>query len=181
MAKDPFDSLDPLEPLTLRQEFALAQTTEPGVVLMYEREKPGKEMLSAFVHEDRAWLYYWQVDEHEGYDDVGFRSYDPFYQGEADALVPYALDNGQVDEYPCSWTLPVDEALRAVEHFLDGGRMAPLSDIGFCNSSVRERGLLERARARPSNRHAASDGRRFVSRRGPPGAPGAGVQDRKLR
>jgi hypothetical protein len=126
MAKDPFHSLDPLEPLTLQQEFALAQTTEPGVVLMYEREreKPGKEMLSAFVHQDRAWLYYWQVDEHKGYDDVGFRSYDPFYKERPMLCFPYTFANGQVDEYPCSWTIPVDEAIRAVEYLLDGGRMA---------------------------------------------------------
>jgi hypothetical protein len=127
MANGPFDSLDPLEPPTLRQAFALAQATEPGVVLMYEREreKPGKERLDAFVHQDRAWLYYWQVDEYESYDDVGFRSYDPFYQGEDDAQFLYTLDNGQVDEYPCSWTIPVDEAIRAVEYFLEGGSMAP--------------------------------------------------------
>jgi hypothetical protein len=38
--------------------------------------------------------------------------------------------------------------------------------------------LLERARARPPSRHAAFDGRRFVSRRGPQGATGADAQDR---
>ena len=127
MTKDISDSQDSLEPLTLLQEFVLAQTTEPGVVLTYkrEREKPGKEILDAFVYKDRAWLFYWQVDENDSYDDVGFRSYDPSYKGEADALYPYALDNGEIDRYPCSWTIAVDEAIRAVEYFLNGWGMAP--------------------------------------------------------
>lgn len=127
MTKDIFDSQDFLKPLTPLQEFALAQAAEPGVVFTYERqrEKPGKEILNAFVYKDRAWLYYWQVDEDENYDDMGFRSSDPLYKGEIDALYPYMLDNGQVDEYPCSWTIPGDEALRAVEYFLNGGAMAP--------------------------------------------------------
>jgi hypothetical protein len=127
MTKDTSDSHDSWEPLTLLQEFALAQAAEPGIVLTYEREreKPGKEILNAFVYKDRAWLYYWQVDEDDNYDNVGFQSYDPLYKGEANALSPYALDNGQVDEYPCSWTISVDEARRAIEYFLNGGRMAP--------------------------------------------------------
>ena len=41
--------------------------------------------------------------------------------------------------------------------------------------SSREHGLDH------EGRHAACDERRFVSRRGPPGATGAGVQDRKSR
>src|SRR5437879_5263555 len=98
MTKDTSDSWEPLTPL---QEFALAQVGEPGAVCTYEREreKPGKEQLDAFVYKDRAWLYYWQVDEDDNCDDVGFQSYDPLYTGEANALYPYALDNGQVDEY----------------------------------------------------------------------------------
>jgi hypothetical protein len=79
MTKDMFDSQDFLKPLTPLQEFTLAQAAEPGVVFTYERkrEKPGKEILNALVYKDRAWLYYWQVDEDENYDDMGFRSYDP--------------------------------------------------------------------------------------------------------
>jgi hypothetical protein len=127
MTKDTSNSYDSWEPLTPLQEFALAQDAEPGIVCTYEREreKPGKERLDAFVYQDRAWLYYWQSDEDDNYNDVGFQSYDPLYTGEANALYPYALDNGQVDEYPCSWTIPVDEARRAVEYFLSGGSMAP--------------------------------------------------------
>lgn len=50
---------------TLREDFALAKLSELGRVLFYERslENGGKMILSAFVNKDRAWLYYWQVDE----------------------------------------------------------------------------------------------------------------------
>lgn len=126
MTKGTSNSQASQEPLTLQQQFALAQATMPCNVLTYEREREqaGKEILNAFVYEDRAWLYYWQTDEYDGYEE-GFRSDDPSYTGEADALYPYMLDNGQVDEYPCSWTIPIDEAIRAVEYFLNGGTMAP--------------------------------------------------------
>lgn len=88
-------------------------------------------LLDAFVYKDRAWLYYWQVDEDDSYNDVGFRSHDPSFPGPDDPLLPYTLDNGQVDWYPRSWTIPVDEALRAIAYFLSGeGAMAP--QITWC-------------------------------------------------
>ena len=98
------------------------------MVLFYERnlESGGKMILSIFVNKNRAWLYYWQVDEENSYVNRGYQSYNPLYEGPEDTELPYTLDNGQVDWYPASWTIPVDDALRAVECFLSGeGEMAP--------------------------------------------------------
>lgn len=113
----------------LIQDFSLAQTSELGMVLSYERDLAdgaGKVLLDAFIHKDRAWLYYWQADEYGGYNDIGFQSYNPTSVEPDSVQLPYTLDNGQVDWYPYSWTIPIDEALRAVEYFLSGeGEMAP--------------------------------------------------------
>lgn len=114
---------------TLLEDFSLAKRSELGMVLCYERslENGGKMILSVFVNKDRAWLDYWQVDEEYSYvDRGGYQSYHPLYDGPEHTELPYTLDNGQVDWYPASWTIPIDEALHAVEYFLSGeGEMAP--------------------------------------------------------
>lgn len=115
-------------PTTLLEDFSLAKISELGMVLFYERslENGGKMSLSVFVNKDRAWLDYWQVDEDHSYVDRGYQSYNPSYDGPENTELPYTLDHGQVDWYPSSWTILVDEALHAVEYFLSGeGAMAP--------------------------------------------------------
>lgn len=112
---------------TLMQEFSLAQTSELGAVLSYRRdqEKAGTALFDVFIHKDRAWLYYWQIDEDGSFDDsVSFQSYDPSYIETEDIQLSYTLDNGQVDWYPYSWTIPIDDAMRAAEYFLNEGGMA---------------------------------------------------------
>jgi len=37
----------------------------------------------------------------------------------------FTLSNGQVDEYPSTWTVPFQEARRAAEHFWSSGTPAP--------------------------------------------------------
>jgi hypothetical protein len=41
--------------------------------------------------------------------DPGFSSRNLDYTGPADRVIEYRLDNGQVDEYPAFWALPVGE------------------------------------------------------------------------
>ncbi len=94
-----------------------AQVDEPGD-LSFERED-GK-LLDAFVNGKRVWLLYRQ-DEN----DAGFSSRNPDYTGAKDAVLPYILSNGQQDEYPVSWTIDLDKAMRAVEYFLRTGEKAP--------------------------------------------------------
>jgi hypothetical protein len=50
--------------------------------------------------------------------DPGFSSCNLDYTGPADRVIEYRLDNGQVDEYPAFWALPVGEVKKAIQHFL---------------------------------------------------------------
>ena len=45
---------------------------------------------------------------------------DPDFAG-ADFLIPFRLSNGQVDEVPRSWTVPLADALASVEDFVSTG------------------------------------------------------------
>lgn len=100
----------------MRRAFAKARTSPRD--LWFERED-GK-ILTALVNGDRGWLMY-RVDE----DDAGYSSRDPTYAGPEEAVLPYILANGQQDEYPVSWTLPIEEVMRATEYFLETGEKAP--------------------------------------------------------
>lgn len=72
----------------------------------------GDKALSALINGDRGWLIYFEAEE-----DPGFSSRNPAYDGPADAVIEYYLDNGQRDEYPASWAYPLDEVMRALEYF----------------------------------------------------------------
>lgn len=100
----------------IRQEFARARTSPRD--LWFENEE-GK-ILNAFVNGDRAWLMYRRDDA-----DASFSSRDPDSVGPKEALLPYILGNGQQDEYPVSWTIAIDEAMRAVVYFFRTGEKAP--------------------------------------------------------
>jgi hypothetical protein len=76
--------------------------------------------LYALVSGDVGWLMYLRM---EG--DAGFSSRNPDYAGPADAVLQDRLDNGQVDEYPASWALPVAALKKAMHHFLRTGEPAP--------------------------------------------------------
>ena len=42
-----------------------------------------------------------------------------------DSVLQFTLANGQVDEYPAAWTVPFDDARRAVEYFWFSKAAAP--------------------------------------------------------
>jgi len=115
LLEDEYDDTARLK--TLEQEFAIARTSEPGV-LWYERNSG--EILNAFVNGDRAWLMYRRNEE-----DAGFSTHNPAYTGPKNATLPYVLDNGQRDEFPVALTIATNEAIRAVMHFLHTGEKAP--------------------------------------------------------
>lgn len=67
-----------------------------------------------------GWLMYLRE---EG--DSGLSSRNLDYRGAEDVVQEYYLDNGQRDEYPLSWALPVVEIQRAMENFLVEEQPAP--------------------------------------------------------
>jgi hypothetical protein len=75
-------------------------------------ESPDGQSLCALINGDRGWLMYLRYSG-----DSGFSSRNPNYDGPPDAKIEYILSNGQLDEYPASWAVPVTEVLRALEYF----------------------------------------------------------------
>jgi hypothetical protein len=82
--------------------------------------KPDGRALCALINGDLGWLMYLRE---EG--DSGFSSRNADYAGAEDATIEYRLSNGQVDEYPASWALPVAIVERALAHFRKTGDRAP--------------------------------------------------------
>jgi hypothetical protein len=54
--------------------------------------------------------------------DTGFTSRNPAYAGSLHEVVKYRLSNGQVDEYPAHWALPLLVVEQALEYFRSTGR-----------------------------------------------------------
>jgi hypothetical protein len=75
-------------------------------------ESPDGQSLCALINGDRGWLMYLRE-----MGDAGFSSRNPDYAGPADAMIEYRLANGDTDEYPASWSLPIDAVERALEYF----------------------------------------------------------------
>jgi hypothetical protein len=78
--------------------------------------------LAMLVNGGHAWLMY--LRDHDG--DPGFSSRNPHYTGLAQVTMQFLLSNGQMDEYPVAWTLPLEEACAACEYFvLSQGGQSP--------------------------------------------------------
>jgi hypothetical protein len=86
---------------------------------VWEHKEDGRS-LCALIHGDRGWLMYLREPG-----DPGYCSRDPDYDGAPDAMMDFVLSNGQRDEYPVAWTLPLDVVERALAHFRRTGSRAP--------------------------------------------------------
>jgi hypothetical protein len=82
----------------------------------------------ALVNGDRAWLMYLR---YEG--DAGFSSRDSTYAGPEQAMMDFYLSNGQLDEYPLAWTIPIKQVFAALEWFAAKGNSP--RDIAWHNDS----------------------------------------------
>ncbi len=83
-------------------------------------ESPDGQLMCALVNRDSGWLMYLRKKG-----DAGFSSRNPLYSGPASATIEYILSNGQRDEYPASWVLPVVEVERALAYFREHHRPPP--------------------------------------------------------
>jgi Immunity protein Imm1 len=68
--------------------------------------------MCALINSDLGWLMYLREAG-----DAGFSSRNLKYDGPPDAKLDYFLSNGQQDEYPKAWALPIEEVRRALEYF----------------------------------------------------------------
>lgn len=78
------------------------------------------QALSLLVSGNRGWLMFL----HEP-GDAGFSSRGADAVARRRGTLSFRLSNGQVDEHPMRWTVPIEDALRAVEHFFEHGERAP--------------------------------------------------------
>jgi hypothetical protein len=81
---------------------------------------PLGQSLCALINGDWGWLMFLREDG-----DAGFSTRNPSYSGNPEMLVDCYLDNGQYDQYPAAWGLPIAEVQRALEHFITHGEPAP--------------------------------------------------------
>jgi hypothetical protein len=87
--------------------------------------------LTALIHRELGWLMYLR---HEG--DAGFCSRDR--GGEASDpenpdMVEFRLSNGQYDEYPSHWCLPLADVHEALLYFFNHGERSP--SVGWHDDS----------------------------------------------
>lgn len=82
----------------------------------------------ALFNDNRGWMMYLRF---EG--DAGFSTRNPNYEGPSDAVLRFTLENGQVDQYPTSWTYPSEVVFRALEQFIRTA--APPTGIDWHNDS----------------------------------------------
>jgi hypothetical protein len=78
------------------------------------------QALSLLVSGDRGWLMFLREPG-----DAGFSSRGSDAVARRRGTLPFRLSNGQVDEHPVRWTVPIEDAIRAVEHFFEHGERAP--------------------------------------------------------
>jgi hypothetical protein len=86
---------------------------------VWHRKDDGRA-LCALIHSERGWLMYLP-----GLEDTGYSSRDPDYSGDPGAKMEFVLSNGQRDEYPVAWTLPLERIERAFRYFDETGDRAP--------------------------------------------------------
>ena len=86
------------------------------------------QSMCALTNGNLGWLMYLRETG-----DAGFSSRNPSYTGSPDATLDYCLNNGQADEYPLSWALPIDEVRRALAYF--GREQKPPPFINWHNDS----------------------------------------------
>ena len=89
---------------------------------------PDGKALCALINGDMGWLLYLR-----GQGDAGFSSRNPSYSGPPDAAIEYYLSNGQRDEYPAAWALPLADIQRALAYFREHAQPPPF--IAWHNDS----------------------------------------------
>lgn len=81
---------------------------------------PDGQAMCALTSGELGWLMYLRHPE-----DAGFSSRNPSYDGPLEAEIEYVLSNGQVDRYPASWALPIQEVETALAYFNEHHRPPP--------------------------------------------------------
>ena len=70
------------------------------------------QSMCALINGNNGWLMYLRFSG-----DAGFSSRNPCYSGDENSVMEFYLDNGQLDEYPLSWVLPIEDIEKALAFF----------------------------------------------------------------
>ena len=81
------------------------------------RDLKDEQCMTALINGPFGWLMY--IRE-EG--DAGFRSRNPDYGGSDAETMSFCLSNGQLDEYPLAWVLPIEQVEKALDYFEENHR-----------------------------------------------------------
>lgn len=101
---------------TAVEEVRAAQLDGRSYLEIWVERSPAK--LCSLFSGDRCFL---MLLRHEG--DAGFSSRNPEIAPDDTVMKPFALPNGQVDEYPLHWTYPSAVGWAALERFAETGRV----------------------------------------------------------
>lgn len=71
-----------------------------------------EQAMMALINGDFGWLLYLRE---EG--DAGFHSKNPAYIESDDKTMEFYLSNGQLDQYPLAWVLPIEQIKKALDYF----------------------------------------------------------------
>lgn len=95
------------------------------------------QSMCALINGNNGWLMYLRFNG-----DAGFSSRNPDYDGDQNAMMDFCLNNGQLDEYPLSWVLPIHMVERALAFFEKEHR--PPTFITWHNDSSEELAIKEK-------------------------------------
>lgn len=70
---------------------------------------PGGQSISMLRNGRKAWLMYLRYEGDSGSVTLGAHR--------GDGTCVYTLANGQIDVYPLSWCIPIDQCYKAIAHF----------------------------------------------------------------
>jgi hypothetical protein len=86
------------------------------------------QSMCALINGNYGWLMYLPDDEGNS-----FSSRNPDYKGDKNMTMEFYLNNGQRDEYPLSWVLPIGYVEQALEYFEKEKKLPPF--INWHNDS----------------------------------------------
>ncbi len=69
-----------------------------------------EQCMIALINGDFGWLMYLRENG-----DTGFNSRNPQYRGINDATMAFYQSNGQLDTFPLTWVLPVNQVERVLD------------------------------------------------------------------
>jgi hypothetical protein len=79
--------------------------------------QPDGPAICMLRNSQNAWLMYLRHDGDSGFHSLG--------NSEREGFIEYRLSNGQIDEYPRAWCIPVEDCYKAISFFFVNDGLRP--------------------------------------------------------